>query len=112
MTIFAKIIAGEIPAEKLYEDDHVVAFRDINPQAPVHVLVVPRKPLVSVAHADAEDAELLGRLLLAAAQVARELGLESGGYRLVTNIGDQGGQSVYHLHVHLLGGRQMSWPPG
>ncbi len=112
MTIFAKIIAGEIPAEKLYEDDHVVAFRDINPQAPVHVLVVPRKPLVSVAHADAEDAELLGRLLLAAAQVARELGLEPGGYRLVTNIGDQGGQSVYHLHVHLLGGRQMSWPPG
>jgi histidine triad (HIT) family protein len=112
MTIFAKIIAGEIPAERLYEDDHVVAFRDINPQAPVHVLVVPRKPLVSVAHADAEDAELLGRLLLAAARVARELGLEPGGYRLVTNIGDQGGQSVYHLHVHLLGGRQMSWPPG
>lgn len=112
MTIFAKIIAGEIPAEKLYEDEHVVAFRDINPQAPVHVLVVPRKPLVSVAHADADDAELLGRLLLAAAQVARELGLESDGYRLVTNIGDKGGQSVYHLHVHLLGGRQMSWPPG
>ncbi|MDG1482972.1 MAG: histidine triad nucleotide-binding protein [Myxococcota bacterium] len=112
MTIFAKIIAGEIPAERLYEDEHVVAFRDINPQAPVHVLVVPRKPLISVAHADAEDAELLGRLLLAAARVARELGLEPGGYRLVTNIGDQGGQSVYHLHVHLLGGRQMSWPPG
>ena len=112
MTIFAKIIAGEIPAERLYEDEHVVAFRDINPQAPVHALVVPRKPLISVAHADAEDAELLGRLLLAAARVARELGLEPGGYRLVTNIGDQGGQSVYHLHVHLLGGRQMSWPPG
>ncbi|MFT5680789.1 MAG: histidine triad (HIT) family protein [Myxococcota bacterium] len=112
MSIFTKIIAGEIPAEKLYEDEHVVAFRDINPQAPVHVLVVPRKPLISVAHAGAEDAELLGRLLLAAAQVARDLGLESDGYRLVTNIGDQGGQSVYHLHVHLLGGRQMGWPPG
>jgi len=112
MTIFAKIIAGEIPAEKLYEDEHVVAFRDINPQAPVHVLVVPRKPLISVADADAEDAELLGRLLLVAAKVAQDLGLESDGYRLVTNIGDYGGQSVFHLHVHLLGGRRMGWPPG
>jgi histidine triad (HIT) family protein len=112
MTIFAKIIAGEIPAEKLYEDEHVVAFRDIQPQAPVHVLVVPRKPLISVADAGPEDAELLGRLLLAAAQVARDLGLAADGYRLVTNIGDRGGQSVYHLHVHLLGGRQMRWPPG
>ena len=112
MTIFAKIIAGEIPAEKLYEDEHVVAFRDIQPQAPVHVLVVPRKPLVSVADAGLEDAELLGRLLLTAAKVARELGLESDGYRLITNIGDNGGQSVYHLHVHLLGGRRMGWPPG
>ena len=112
MTIFAKIIAGEIPSEKLYEDDHVVAFRDIQPQAPVHVLVVPRKPLVSVADADEEDAELLGRLLLAAAKVARSLGLEDDGYRLVTNIGEGGGQSVFHLHVHLLGGRRMGWPPG
>ena len=112
MTIFAKIIAGEIPADKLFEDDHVVAFRDINPQAPVHVLVVPRKPLISVADSGPEDAELLGRLLLVAAQVARDLGLEQGGYRLVTNVGDNGGQSVYHLHVHLLGGRRMGWPPG
>ena len=112
MTIFAKIIAGEIPSEKLYEDDHVVAFRDIQPQAPVHVLVVPRKPLVSVADAGEEDAELLGRLLLAAAKVARSLGLEDDGYRLVTNIGEGGGQSVFHLHVHLLGGRRMGWPPG
>lgn len=112
MTIFAKIIAGEIPSEKLYEDEHVVAFRDIQPQAPVHVLVVPRKPLVSVADASIEDAELLGRLLLAAAKVARSLGLEEDGYRLVTNIGEYGGQSVFHLHVHLLGGRKMGWPPG
>lgn len=112
MTIFAKIIAGEIPSEKLYEDEHVVAFRDIQPQAPVHVLVVPRKPLVSVADAGIEDAELLGRLLLAAAKVARSLGLEDDGYRLVTNIGEYGGQSVFHLHVHLLGGRKMGWPPG
>ena len=112
MTIFAKIIAGEIPSEKLYEDEHVVAFRDIQPQAPVHVLLVPRKPLVSVADAGIEDAELLGRLLLAAAKVARSLGLEDDGYRLVTNIGEYGGQSVFHLHVHLLGGRKMGWPPG
>ena len=112
MTIFAKIIAGEIPADKVYEDEHVVAFRDIQPQAPVHILVVPRKPIVSVADAGEEDAELLGRLLLAAAKVARQLGIAEDGYRLVTNIGDRGGQSVYHLHIHLLGGRQMSWPPG
>ena len=112
MTIFAKIIRGEIPADKVYEDEHVVAFRDIQPQAPTHILVIPRKPLVSVADAGPEDAELLGRLLLAAAQIARDLGLEADGYRLVTNIGRHGGQSVYHLHIHLLGGRQLSWPPG
>ena len=112
MTIFAKIIRGEIPADKVYEDEHVVAFRDIQPQAPTHILVIPRKPLVSVADAGPEDAELLGRLLLSAAQIARDLGLEADGYRLVTNIGRHGGQSVYHLHIHLLGGRQLSWPPG
>jgi histidine triad (HIT) family protein len=112
MTIFARIIRGEIPADKVYEDEHVVAFRDISPQAPVHVLVVPRKPIVSVADAQPEDAALLGRLFLAAAQVARELGLAEDGYRLVTNIGRHGGQSVAHLHIHLLGGRQLHWPPG
>lgn len=112
MTIFARIIAGEIPADRLYEDEHVVAFRDVHPQAPVHVLIVPRKPLVSVADAGLGDAELLGRCLLAAAQVARQLGIEQDGYRLVTNIGTHGGQSVPHLHVHLLGGRPMGWPPG
>lgn len=112
MTIFARIIAGEIPADKVYEDEHVIAFRDIHPVAPVHVLVVPREPLVSVADADPAHALLLGRVMLAAAEVARRLGLEEGGYRLVTNIGADGGQSVPHLHVHVLGGRQMSWPPG
>ncbi|MFT4977197.1 MAG: histidine triad (HIT) family protein [Myxococcota bacterium] len=112
VTIFARIISGEIPADKVYEDEHVVAFRDVNPQAPVHVLVVPREPLVSVAHAQPADAELLGRLLLAAARVAEELGLAEGGYRLVTNVGRHGGQSVFHLHIHLLGGRQLGWPPG
>ena len=112
MTIFAKILAGEIPADKVYEDDDVIAFRDVSPQAPTHILVIPRKPLVSVADAKPEDAELLGKLLLAAAQVAREQGLEEDGYRLVTNVGKLGGQSVYHLHIHLLGGRQLRWPPG
>lgn len=112
MTIFAKIASGEIPTEKVFEDDLVVAFRDITPQAPVHLLVIPRKPLVSVADAHDDDAPLLGRLLLAAARVAREAGLEERGYRLVTNVGEEGGQSVPHLHVHVLGGRQMGWPPG
>lgn len=112
MTIFARIINGEIPAKKVYEDEHVVAFHDVNPQAPVHVLIVPRKPLVNVADARPEDAELLGRCLLAGAEIARQLGLEPRGYRLVTNVGQDGGQSVYHLHVHLLGGRALGWPPG
>ena len=112
MTIFDKIISGEIPADIVYEDDHVVAFRDIAPQAPEHVLVIPRKAIRSVAHAETEDRELMGRVMLAAAQVARELGLDENGYRLVTNVGQYGGQSVFHLHVHVLGGRQMQWPPG
>jgi len=112
VTIFTKIISGEIPADIVYEDEQVIAFRDINPQAPVHILVIPRKPIVSVAHAEPGDAALLGHLLVTAAAVARQEGLEPGGYRLVTNIGEHGGQSVYHLHVHLLGGRPLSWPPG
>jgi histidine triad (HIT) family protein len=112
MSIFARIIRGEIPARKVYEDEHVVAFHDVSPQAPVHVLVVPRKPLVNIASAGPEDAELLGRCLLAAAEVARILGLEEDGYRVVTNIGRDGGQSVFHLHLHILGGRPLSWPPG
>ena len=112
MTIFQKIIDGEIPADKVYEDEDVVAFRDIQPQAPVHILVIPTKPIVSVATADERDQALMGKLMLVAAQVAREQGLENDGYRLVTNIGQYGGQSVYHLHIHVLGGRQMTWPPG
>jgi histidine triad (HIT) family protein len=112
MTIFQKIIDGEIPCERVYEDDDVLAFRDIQPQAPIHILVIPKKPIVSMAHATAEDEALMGKVMLVAAQVAREDGLESSGYRLVTNIGQQGGQSVDHLHVHVLGGRQMNWPPG
>ncbi len=112
MTVFARILAGDIPARFVHQDDHCVVFHDIAPQAPVHLLVVPRKALVSVASATADDAALLGHLLLVAAQVARAAGLEDGGYRLVTNIGDDGGQSVPHLHIHVLGGRPMRWPPG
>jgi len=112
MTLFEKIIAREIPADILYEDEHCVAFRDINPQAPVHILVVPRKPLVNVASAEPEDAELLGRVLMAAKAVAEQEGIAAGGYRLVLNNGAEAGQTVFHLHCHVLGGRSFSWPPG
>ena len=111
-TLFEKIIAREIPAPIVYEDELVVAFRDINPQAPTHVLIVPRKPVPRLAAALPEDHALLGHMLLKAAAVARQLGLEPGGYRLVINNGPNGGESVPHLHVHILGGRQMTWPPG
>ena len=112
MTIFQKIIEREIPADIVFEDEEVLAFRDIQPQAPVHILVIPKKPIVSMATAEAEDEALLGKVMLTAARVARNEGLGDQGYRLVTNIGRYGGQSVFHLHVHVLGGRQMQWPPG
>lgn len=112
MTLFEKIIAGEIPADIVFEDEWCIAFRDINPQAPTHVLIVPRKPVVNVAHATADDAELLGRVLLAAGEVARQLGVEQGGYRLVLNNGAGAGQTVFHMHCHLLAGRPLTWPPG
>jgi histidine triad (HIT) family protein len=111
-TLFEKIIDHEIPAAIVYEDDLVVAFRDIKPQAPTHVLIVPRKPLARLGEAGPTDHALLGHLLLKAAEVARQLGLGTGGYRLVINNGQNGGESVPHLHVHILGGRQMTWPPG
>ena len=109
--LFCKIIAGEIPAEKLYQDDVSIAFRDISPQAPVHVLVVPRKHIVSLAASELADEAVLGHLHLVAAVVARSEKL-SEGYRTVINTGSDGGQTVDHLHVHLLGGRAMHWPPG
>ena len=112
MTLFEKIIARQIPAQIVYEDDLVLAFRDINPQAPTHVLIVPKKPLPRIAEAKAEDKELLGHLLLKAAEVAEKVGLKDGGYRLAINNGKNGGESVPHLHCHILGGRQMTWPPG
>lgn len=112
MSIFQKIIDGEIGADIVFEDGRVMAFRDINPVAPVHVLVIPKSAIVSVAAAVPEDEQMLGHLMLVAAKVARDLGLEEQGYRIVTNVGPLGGQSVPHLHLHILGGRQMTWPPG
>ncbi len=109
--IFCKIVAGEIPSKKVHEDDDVVAFHDLNPQAPTHVLVIPRKHIASLDAADESDEALLGRILLATRRLARELGVESG-YRVVTNCGAPAGQSVFHIHFHLLGGRSMGWPPG
>ena len=110
MTLFEKIIARQIPAQIVYEDEWCVAFRDIAPQAPTHVLVVPRTPIPRVSQADETHAELLGRCMLAAAKVAKAEGLE--GYRLVMNDGEIAGQSVFHVHFHVLGGRRLSWPPG
>ena len=110
-TLFEKIIAREIPADIVYEDDLVLAFRDIKPQAPVHVLIVPKRVLPRLLDAKASDRELLGDLLLAAAEVAKKLELKNG-FRVVVNSGPDAGESVPHLHVHVLGQRQMSWPPG
>ena len=110
-TIFGRIIRGEIPASIVHDDDLCLAFHDVAPQAPVRVLVIPKKPIPSLADAEAADRELLGHLVLVATRLARELGLDRG-YRLVVNCGSDGGQSVHHLHVHLLGGRQLGWPPG
>ena len=111
-TIFEKIIAREIKSEIVYEDDLVFAFRDINPQAPVHVLIIPKKPIARIAEASINDQLLLGQLLLKAAEVAEKVGLKASGYRLVINNGRDGGESVPYLHCHILGGRQMTWPPG
>ena len=111
MTIFDKIIAKEIPADIVYEDDHCLAFRDVAPQAPTHVLVIPKKPIRSVDAIADEDAELMGKLWIVIRDVAQQEGLGDG-YRVVVNCGGDGGQSVDHLHFHLLGGRSMTWPPG
>lgn len=109
-TIFGKILRKEIPATVVFEDDHVLAFRDVNPAAPTHILVIPKKYIVNTMTADDSDKELLGHIVLVAARVAREEGLE--GYRLVINNGEVAGQSVFHLHAHVIGGRPLQWPPG
>ncbi|KGD64551.1 HIT family protein [Alcanivorax nanhaiticus] len=110
VTLFSKIIDREIPADIIYEDDQCLAFRDINPQAPTHFLVIPKKPIAKLSDAEVEDQALLGHLLLIASQVARDEGLED--FRLNVNNGAGASQTVFHLHVHVLGGRSFSWPPG
>lgn len=112
MTVFQKILDGEIPADIVHEDDRCIAFRDISPQAPVHILVIPRKPIVGLSAVKPEDSALMGHLMVVATQVARAEGLDESGYRLIVNQGSDGGQSVFHLHLHVLGGRPLGWPPG
>jgi histidine triad (HIT) family protein len=111
-TLFEKICDKEIPATIVFEDERCLAFRDISPQAPLHILIIPRKAIPRIGQAQIDDENLLGHLLLTAAQVARSEGIADGGYRLVINNGPDGGEAVPHLHVHLLGGRQLTWPPG
>ncbi len=110
--VFARILRGEIPTQVLHEDEHCVAFRDNAPQAPTHFLVIPKRAIATLSDATAEDAPLLGHLLLTAARIAKQLGVAEGGTRVVINNGAGAGQSVFHLHVHVLGGRPLSWPPG
>lgn len=111
-SIFTKIIRGDIPANKVYEDSRVVAFHDVAPQAPVHILIVPVEQITSTDALEARHEGLVGYMVLTAANIARDLGLAEGGYRLVFNCGSDGGQTVDHIHLHLLGGRAMKWPPG
>lgn len=110
--LFCRIAAGTLPSRQVFADDDLVAFHDLHPQAPVHILLIPRRHIPSVAAAEAGDGALLGRLLLVAAELARTTGIAESGFRILTNTGRHAGQSVDHLHVHLLGGRPMSWPPG
>ena len=110
-TIFSKIIRREIPADIVYEDDLAIAFKDVHPQAPVHILIIPKEPIAQLADAESKDHALMGHLLLTAKRVAQQGGLHNG-YRIVINTGSDGGQTVHNLHLHLLGGRQMVWPPG
>lgn len=112
MCLFCKIVAKEIPGDVVYEDEHALAFRDLKPVAPTHVLVVPKKHIAAIHDLTPEDAATIGNVFVAARRVADQLGLTAAGYRLVVNDGDAAGQSVHHIHVHVLGGRQMTWPPG
>lgn len=112
MTIFEKIIAREIPADIVFENDDLIAFRDIDPKAPVHILIVPKRRIPTTNDLVASDAELIGKMILAAAEIAKGEGIAESGYRLVVNCNRDGGQSVNHIHCHLLGGRQLNWPPG
>jgi len=110
--LFCRIVAGEIPAKRVYEDEHVVAFEDINPQAPVHVLLLPKRHVATLNDLQEGDDQLVGNLVRRAAAIANEHGLAAGGYRTVFNCNSDAGQTVFHIHLHLLGGRRMTWPPG
>lgn len=110
--LFKKIIRGEIPAEKVYEDDEILVFKDLYPIAPIHLLIIPKAPIDSLDELTDDDALIAGKLILRASKLAKELGIANDGYRVVINTNDDGGQSVPHLHVHLIGGRQFKWPPG
>lgn len=110
--LFCKIISGEIPSTKVYENDDVLAFRDISPQAPEHIVIIPKKHINSANELNEENAEVVGKVFLAAAKIARDLGFSEKGYRIVNNCGKDGGQTVMHLHFHLLAGRNLQWPPG
>ena len=111
-TIFSQIIDKKKPAEIIFEDEEVIAFKDINPQAPVHVLIVPRKPIPKLTDAEESDTAILGKMVMVAKQIAKDFGLDEDGFRLLLNEGKNGGQTIYHLHFHLLGGRRLMWPPG
>ncbi len=111
-TIFGKIIKREIPADILYEDDEVLAFSDVNPEAPVHFLVIPKQPIATINDIQPDQAELIGKMVLAAQKVVKQKNIADDGYRLVMNCNEEGGQVVFHLHMHVLGGRRMQWPPG
>ena len=110
--LFCNIAHGTIPAKVLFEDDEIMAFHDVNPQAPKHLLVIPKIHLATINHADASHEQLLGKMILAASQLAAREGFDKTGYRLVFNVNSDGGQTVHHIHLHILGGRQMNWPPG
>ena len=110
--LFCKIIKGEIPADKIYDDDDVFAFRDINPVAPLHVLIIPKKHIAMINDLESQDSETVGKLFLAAKTIANQEGYAEEGYRTVMNCGESAGQTVFHIHLHLLAGRQLSWPPG
>lgn len=110
--IFCKIIKKQIPCEMLYEDDKVIAFNDISPQAPVHVIIIPKKHIDDLNCLKQESSELIGHIFMVAREIAGTLGIAESGYRIVTNCGEQGGQTVHHVHFHLLGGRMLQWPPG
>ena len=111
-SIFTRIMNGELESDIVYENDFVIAIRDINPKAPIHILIVPREPLVSVNEFNEDNAAIAGQMLVAAAKIAQQVGLDKSGYRLVINNGREGGQEIQHVHMHLLGGRRLGWPPG